>query len=59
MPTAEHGDRGRDPRALRIPADRNRVEVTGFGVLPCAGLCATVLEAGTDRGGDEMEVLAP
>ncbi|MDN5748014.1 MAG: MOSC domain-containing protein [Pseudonocardia sp.] len=59
VPTLEHGDRGREPRALRVPADRNRVEVTGFGVLPCAGLYATVIEAGTIREGDEIDILAP
>lgn len=59
VPTLEHGDRGREPRALRVPADRNRVEVPGFGVLPCAGLYATVLEPGTIREGDEIEILAP
>lgn len=58
VPTLEHGDRNREPRALRIPADRNRIEVPGFGVLPCAGLYANVLEAGTIHEGDEIEVLA-
>lgn len=58
VPTLEHGDRNREPRALRIPADRNRIEVTGFGVLPCAGMYATVLETGTVHEGDEIEVLA-
>jgi uncharacterized protein YcbX len=57
VPTLEHGDRGREPRALRVPADRNRVEVPGFGVLPCAGLYADVLEPGAVRTGDEVEVL--
>ena len=58
VPTLEHGDSNREPRALRIPADRNRIEVAGFGVLPCAGLYATVLEAGTVHEGDEIDVLA-
>lgn len=58
VPTLEHGDRPRDPRALRVPADRNRVEVPGFGVLPCAGLYATVVRPGTVREGDEVVVEA-
>lgn len=57
VPTLEHGARGREPRALRIPADRNRIGVTGFGVLPCAGMYAAVLETGTIREGDEIDVL--
>lgn len=44
--------------ALRIPAERNRIEVAGFGVLPCAGLYAKVLQAGVIHEGDEIEVLA-
>lgn len=58
VPTLEHGNRGREPQALRVPADRNRVEVTGFGVLPCAGFYATVVEPGTIRIGDRITFTA-
>ncbi|MCF7547612.1 MOSC domain-containing protein [Pseudonocardia sp. WMMC193] len=56
VPTLQHGDLGRAPHALRGPADRNRVEVPGFGVLPCAGCYATVVRTGTIRAGDEVVV---
>lgn len=55
VPTLEHGDSGRAPGALRVPADRNRVDVPGFGVLPCAGAYATVLRAGTVARGDALQ----
>lgn len=56
VPTLEHGDLPHAPHALRGPADRNRVEVTGFGVLPCAGLYARVEVPGTLRRGDPVEI---
>ncbi|GAA4985013.1 MOSC N-terminal beta barrel domain-containing protein [Pseudonocardia tropica] len=56
VPTLEHGDLPRAPHALRGPADRNRVEVEGFGVLPCAGLYARVEHTGTLRTGDRLEI---
>lgn len=57
VPTLEHGDSGRELRALRIPADRNRVEVEGFGVLPCAGFYAGVIRPGILHTGDDVELL--
>jgi uncharacterized protein YcbX len=56
VPTLDHGGRGREPRALRFVAEHNRVDVPGFGVLPCAGLYATVVRPGTLRAGDELRV---
>jgi uncharacterized protein YcbX len=49
VPTLEHGDRPRAPHAVRGPLEQNRVEVTGFGVLPCAGAYAEVRGGGTVR----------
>jgi len=46
VPTLEHGDLPRDPRAVRVLLERNRVEVPGFGVLPCAGVYAEVVSPG-------------
>jgi len=57
VPTLEHGDSGREPCALRIPADRNRVEVAGFGVLPCAGFYANIVQPGVLHTGDDVEFL--
>jgi hypothetical protein len=34
----------------------NRVEVPGFGLLPCAGCYAEVVQAGTVRIGDDVTV---
>ncbi|ALE72357.1 MULTISPECIES: MOSC N-terminal beta barrel domain-containing protein [unclassified Pseudonocardia] len=56
VPTLEHGDRPRAPEALRGPAERNRVEVEGFGVLPCAGIYARVEIRGPLRTGDPVTV---
>lgn len=54
VPTLEHGDLPRSPQSLRPLTTRNRVEVEGFGVLPCAGLYARVLTGGTVRTGDAV-----
>ena len=55
VPTLEHGDLPRAPQALRPLTTLNRVEVEGFGVLPCAGVYARVLSGGTIRTGDAVE----
>lgn len=57
VPTLEHGDLPRAPHAVRGPLAQNRVEVTGFGVLPCAGAYAEVLAGGTVRTGDTVELV--
>jgi MOSC domain-containing protein len=54
VPTLEHGDLPRSPRAVRTVLAENRVEVPGFGVLPCAGVYAEVLEGGPVRVGDAV-----
>ncbi|MBN9111762.1 MAG: MOSC N-terminal beta barrel domain-containing protein [Pseudonocardia sp.] len=54
VPTLEHGDLPRSPRAVRAVLTRNRVDVPGFGVLPCAGCYAEVVQGGTIRVGDEV-----
>lgn len=51
VPTLEHGDLPRAPHAVRGPMAQNRVDVPGFGVLPCAGAYAEVVEGGTLRVG--------
>ncbi|HEY2203062.1 MAG TPA: hypothetical protein VGH99_01110 [Pseudonocardia sp.] len=57
VPTLEHGELPRAPHAVRVPMAENRVDVPGFGVLPCAGIYLEVLGAGTVRGGDEVTAL--
>jgi uncharacterized protein YcbX len=56
IPTLEHGDLPRDPGALRTLMAQNRVEVPGFGVLPAAGVYATVEQAGVLRSGDDVRI---
>jgi hypothetical protein len=52
----EHGDLPRAPHALRALLGENRVDVPGFGVLPCAGLYATVTTGGAISVGDRVIV---
>jgi uncharacterized protein YcbX len=46
VPTLEHGTLPRAPHAVRALMAANRVDVPGFGVLPCAGCYAEVVEGG-------------
>ena len=59
VPTLEHGALGRSPRSVRHVAEHNRVEVPGFGVLPCAGVYAAVRTEGTVNEGDEVRLTRP
>ncbi|HWM57972.1 MAG TPA: MOSC N-terminal beta barrel domain-containing protein [Pseudonocardia sp.] len=52
VPTLVHGELPRAPHALRVPLEHNRVEVPGFGVLPCVGVYAEVVTPGRIRPGD-------
>ena len=54
VPTLEHGDLPRRPEAVRRLLTENRIDVPGFGVLPCAGVYATVVEPGTLRIGQPV-----
>jgi uncharacterized protein len=51
VPVLAHGSQGPDPRALRVLMAENRIDVPGFGVLPAAGVYATVERAGTVTAG--------
>lgn len=51
---AHAGARRPAPHAVQGPMAGNRVEVTGFGVLPCAGAYAEVLAGGSVRTGDAI-----
>jgi len=57
VPTLEHGDLPRAPEALRPLLSGNRVDVPGFGVLPCAGVYAEVVRGGTVRRGDTVALV--
>ncbi|WP_214370333.1 MOSC domain-containing protein [Pseudonocardia sp. H11422] len=54
VPTLAHGDLPRAPQAVRQLMTDNRVDVPGFGVLPCAGVYLEIIEGGTIRAGDEV-----
>ena len=54
IPTLAHGALPPRPGALRAAADRNRVEIPGFGNQPCAGVYAQVLQGGSIRQGDAV-----
>lgn len=56
VPTLEHGELPRAPDAVRRPVTENRVDVPGFGRLPCVGVYLEVLEAGTIRVDDQLSI---
>ncbi|WP_234783752.1 MOSC domain-containing protein [Mycolicibacterium celeriflavum] len=56
VPTLRHGRSERLPGAVRRLLELNRVEVPGSGTLPCAGLYAEVVTAGTVDTGDEVRI---
>ena len=59
VPTLEHGGLPRDPHAVRALLAGNRIDVPGFGVLPCAGCYAEVVRGGLVRVGDAVVVTNP
>jgi uncharacterized protein len=56
VPTLEHGGLPREPRAVTPLMRENRVDVPGFGVLPCAGAYAEVVRGGTVALGDAVSL---
>jgi len=54
IPVLAHGSAAPDPTALRVLIRENRIDVPGFGVLPAAGVYATVERPGTLREGAEV-----
>lgn len=56
VPTLEHGELPRAPHAVRVPMRDNRVDVPGFGELPCAGVYLEVLRPGTIHVGESAVV---
>ncbi|MEV7422773.1 MOSC N-terminal beta barrel domain-containing protein [Streptomyces sp. NPDC091212] len=54
VPTLEHGPLPRAPHAVRTLMTANRVDVPGFGVLPCAGGYAEVVHSGVIRTRDRV-----
>ncbi len=58
IPMLAHGALPPRPGALRATAERNRVEIPGFGNQPCAGVYAEVLQGGMIREGDPVAIMA-
>lgn len=58
MTTLAHDDVPADPSVLRTVAQLNRQELPGFGRFACAGAYASVVQGGTVRRGDRVELLA-
>jgi len=56
MTTLAQGDLPRDPGILRAIAEHNWIRAGNLGELPCAGLYAAVLNAGTIHRGDRLRV---
>lgn len=54
VPMLAHGALAPRPGAVRATAERNRVEIPGFGNQPCAGVYAEVLRDGTIHEGDPV-----
>lgn len=52
VPTLAHGMSPSRPEAVRVVFERNSIDVPGFGVRPCLGAYAEVLDAGTVAVGD-------
>lgn len=56
IPTLEHGDLPRRTNAVRALLEHNRVDLPGFGVMPCMGLYAEVVVGGVVRIGEEVQL---
>jgi hypothetical protein len=54
--TLPQGDLPHDPRILRTLADQNRLDLGDFGHLPCAGVYADVVQPGSIRRGDRVQL---
>ncbi|WP_049803775.1 MOSC domain-containing protein [Pseudonocardia dioxanivorans] len=54
VPTLEHGALPRAVHAVRTLIASNRVDVPGFGAVPCAGCYVEVVRPGVSRVGDEV-----
>lgn len=55
VPTLAHGPLPRDPHALRVPAQHNRLEpAPGMGLQPCVGVHAQVITPGRIGEGDSV-----
>lgn len=56
MTTLPCNDLPHDPRVLRTLAEQNRLDLGDFGHLPCAGVYADVVQPGSIRRGDLVQL---
>lgn len=56
MTTLPRADLPHDPRILRTIVDQNRLDLGDFGHLPCAGVYADVVQPGSIRRGDRVQL---
>ena len=56
VPTLEHGDLPRRPQAVQTLLRENRIDVPGFGRLPCLGAYATVVASGVINVSDRASL---
>ena len=54
VPMLAHGALPARPAAVKAAAERNRVDIPGFGDQPCAGVYAAVMQEGMIRAGDTI-----
>jgi uncharacterized protein YcbX len=59
MTTLPQDQLPRDPLILRTLAERNRLEIEGYGVYACAGVLANVSAPATLAAGDPVSLGAP
>ncbi len=56
MTTLPQADLPHDPRILRTIAVQNRLDLGDFGHLPCAGVYADIVQPGSIRRGDRVQL---
>ena len=56
MTTLPSADLPQDPRILRTLVEQNRLDLGDFGHLPCAGVYADVVQPGSIRRGDRLQL---
>ena len=56
MTTLPHADLPHDPRILRTIAEQNRLDLGDFGNLPCVGVYADIVQPGSLRRGDPVQL---
>ncbi len=58
IPTLAHGELPKDPRVLRTIADHNMLPFSALDgqIMPCSGVYAFVVQGGTLRTGDKVQI---